>query len=563
MKHLLVLLLLPLLLWGSCSLNDAGFGRACEVDDDCRGDVKDADLVCLPVEGERRCVGAAFVEVTATGETCADAIALALDVRTPGNTGTALNDLNAICAGADAPERAYRIDLAERTNLRVVLEPDGFDGALYASVAEDCLVQLPGACVDDESSAGTNETMQLPGVGPGRLYIVVDGANQLLLGTSGSFHITVSTDGGCGIGKTAVDGRCVGLVGEAQQVVARTNAAATLLTDGRVLVTGGRTGNDMSTTTTAELFDPETNTFSATGSMSVDRARHCSERMQDGRVLVAGGVRGRDGDYLPTASAEVYTPATGLFTPAPDLPRPRDLFTCTEMGGGRGVVAIGGRDEQTTLGDVLVLDPAVTGWTAQLPLLESRFGHLAFLFDDADDVLIVGGRTGTSALALDSVENFSTGGGATVFVEPLGDPRAAAAGVVLDDRHVVVFGGYEGSFDDVISGKSSAAIYDDVDDDWRDTVSNMTEPRLFGTANLIPGLCVIIAAGSQDAPVASVDAWVAVDDEFISLPPLRHARLAHAAVTLDDGRVLIVGGDGGDETTEVPLATAELIGVEP
>jgi len=49
----------------------------------------------------------------------------------------------------------------------------------------------------------------------------------------------------------------------------------------------------------------------------------------------------------------------------------------------------------------------------------------------------------------------------------------------------------------------------------------------------------------------------------VPLPPLRHARLAHVAVSLDDGRVLVIGGDGGDETTTVPLSAAELIGVAP
>src|SRR5436309_15874219 len=67
-------------------------------------------------------------------------------------------------------------------------------------------------------------------------------------------------------------------------------STATLLKDGTVLVTGGgkASGGNIIAQETAELFDPKTNTFSATGSMAFPRQNHAAVRLQDGRVLIVG-----------------------------------------------------------------------------------------------------------------------------------------------------------------------------------------------------------------------------------------------------------------------------------
>ena len=108
---------------------------------------------------------------------------------------------------------------------------------------------------------------------------------------------------------------------------------ATLLRDGRVLLTGGEDGNGFSSS--AEVYDPASGTFGATGSMSSARQNHVAVRLDDGRVLVAGGDVGT-GNGL--ASAELYDPATGRFSPTGNMTTERASLTATLLLDGRVLV---------------------------------------------------------------------------------------------------------------------------------------------------------------------------------------------------------------------------------
>ena len=82
--------------------------------------------------------------------------------------------------------------------------------------------------------------------------------------------------------------------------------SAALLADGRVLVAGGN-ADDGRVVGTAELYDPATGTWTATGNMTMWRASPSITRLDDGRVLVTGGFSA-DG-----RSAELYDPSTGKW----------------------------------------------------------------------------------------------------------------------------------------------------------------------------------------------------------------------------------------------------------
>ena len=119
--------------------------------------------------------------------------------------------------------------------------------------------------------------------------------------------------------------------------VGRNGQTATLLTNGHVLVAGGypNTGN-ANDTASAELYDPHSGSFSATGSMADKRNGHSATLLLDGRVLVAGGVHMPGGN-----TAELFDPASGTFSPAGTMTTRRVLQTATLLSDGRVLVAGG------------------------------------------------------------------------------------------------------------------------------------------------------------------------------------------------------------------------------
>ena len=93
---------------------------------------------------------------------------------------------------------------------------------------------------------------------------------------------------------------------------------ATLLADGRVLIAGGL----YTQATSVEIYDPIADTRTAAASMITARRVHAAVRLDDGRVLVAGGNTLPPGtpSYRPITSAEVYDPVTNTWSPAGTTP---------------------------------------------------------------------------------------------------------------------------------------------------------------------------------------------------------------------------------------------------
>src|SRR5207247_802269 len=91
---------------------------------------------------------------------------------------------------------------------------------------------------------------------------------------------------------------------------ARYLPTATLLPNGKVLVVGGNDTSGVSLAS-AELYDPASGTWTATGSLGDARSDHTATLLPNGEVLVAGGTNGTDG---VVTSEELYDPASGTWT---------------------------------------------------------------------------------------------------------------------------------------------------------------------------------------------------------------------------------------------------------
>jgi hypothetical protein len=122
---------------------------------------------------------------------------------------------------------------------------------------------------------------------------------------------------------------------------ARLANTATLLSDGRVLIAGGGRNCEIlcEALASAELYDPRSGTFSPTGSLGTARIGHSATLLSDGEVLIAGG-----GNYTPVlASAKVFSPKTGTFSTAGSMGTARWAHTATLLSDGRVLIA-GGDD---------------------------------------------------------------------------------------------------------------------------------------------------------------------------------------------------------------------------
>ena len=194
---------------------------------------------------------------------------------------------------------------------------------------------------------------------------------------------------------------------------ARSEHTATLLPNGKVLVVGGRTSIfDLSTVfkkqprflATAELFDPATRAFTATGSMAVPKARHTATLLPNGKVLIVGGTAGSD--HAQSGTAELYDPATGVFVPAGSLAKPRSEHTATLLPNGKVLIAGGIAEDGTPFASAKLYDPTTGGITPTGNMAHARSGHTATLLPDGK-VLIVGGTDGRDHTHFGNVEIYN------------------------------------------------------------------------------------------------------------------------------------------------------------
>jgi hypothetical protein len=127
----------------------------------------------------------------------------------------------------------------------------------------------------------------------------------------------------------------------------RSGQTATLLPDGKVLITGGMRRNQ-DFYKSAELYDPATGKFQRTGEMSVGRVGHIAVLLRSGKVLVAGGWIGQEG----TDSAELYDPTTGKFTVIAKMTARRGRPSATLLADGDVLLAGGEEHDNEALASV-------------------------------------------------------------------------------------------------------------------------------------------------------------------------------------------------------------------
>ncbi len=151
--------------------------------------------------------------------------------------------------------------------------------------------------------------------------------------------------------------------------VAGYSHTASALRNGKVLIAGGNYGGVLSS---AEIYDPWTGSFTATGSMNFARSYHTASVLANGTVLIVGGNGIGVGAYL--SSAEIYDPDTGLFTATGSMPIARSSHTASVLSYNGKVLIVGGNGAGGDLSSAEIYDPATELFSLTGPILiEKRF----------------------------------------------------------------------------------------------------------------------------------------------------------------------------------------------
>ncbi len=122
----------------------------------------------------------------------------------------------------------------------------------------------------------------------------------------------------------------------------RTNHAAVVLPDRSVLVTGGAGGlsGDVSSAS-VELYNPQQGSWTVVESLATARTGHAASVLADGRVLVSGGEAATRGTRRALDSAEVYDPADGTWRSAGTMTCPRSEQAAVVLEDGSVLVVAG------------------------------------------------------------------------------------------------------------------------------------------------------------------------------------------------------------------------------
>jgi hypothetical protein len=342
-----------------------------------------------------------------------------------------------------------------------------------------------------------------------------------------------------------------GFIAAASMHQARFGHTATLLQNGKVLVTGGGTIDDL--LATSELYDPASDTWTTSGALKTAREYHTATLLNSGKVLVVGGSQ----FGVPLQSAELYDPATGTWSQAGTPTSKRVRHSASLLPSGSVFVAFGttGKNGTTPTASTELYDPSTNAWTAVGSAPggsgAARSYHQAALVSSGAQLIVFAGADASGNPRNDGAIYTTAGGGWVGPFALMTTPRylftaSASAGAII------AAGGYSTS-----GATASAESY--LSNQWH-SAGTMTSPRYAHTATVLDAAGDILVTGgvATDTSLASAEIYEPVSNTWTATTnSMSIGRAQHTATLLGAGRVLVCGGQTGSGATAVETETCD------
>jgi N-acetylneuraminic acid mutarotase len=338
-----------------------------------------------------------------------------------------------------------------------------------------------------------------------------------------------------------------------------------VLVVGAIVVLGLRGGGSSK----APPAVPVVGTWTAAPPLNSIRGTTAVVELRNGQVLAAGGGVGA----IPVASAELYDPSSRTWRPTGAMNQARRGATAVVLADGRVLIA-GGVAGPTLLSSAEIYDPTAGRWSTTGSMMIPRLGATMTVLPSGD-VLVTGGTTtggragtggGQTISPTASAEIYHVGTGQWTATQSMTDPRFEATATSLTDGRVLVVGGLGGAGVASPTGLqyqplASAEIFDPAVGAFTGAGS-MTTGRALQVAARVANGQVLVAGGiggtGGTGTLASAELFTPTTGAWSELPAMAQSRTGASAITLNNGMVLVTGGETVNQGARQSLATAQV-----
>ena len=327
-------------------------------------------------------------------------------------------------------------------------------------------------------------------------------------------------------------------------------SAPTGATTGNVVVTvGGIPSSGVGFTVLSGGF------VATAGQMEVARYGQTATQLTTGQVLIAGGIKSSGA----LNEAEIYTVSSQTFVAISSMNVPRWLHTATVLNDGTVLIAGGSNlSNEATLNSAEIYDPVAGTFTLLANTLNTaRVGHTATLLSNGQ-VLIVGGYDPNTGIISDSELYDPT---AQVFID-LGNtntPRFHNTATLLQNGQVLITGG---ETDATPSGAyNTSEIFNPATWTFTPVSANMISAREGHAATLLNDGTILITGGDlpPTGSLNTAEIYNPTSNAFTAISSsMTSPRIFHDAMLLNGGQVLLSGGENDSNGASTALNTAEL-----